>query len=148
MSPTTDATLLAFDFGARRIGVALGTVRLQSARPLTTIESEQADVRFGAIAALVAEWQPQALVVGLPVHADGTPHSTTARAERFARQLHGRFGLPVFLVDERHTTALAKTALRDEGRGGRAHRAARDSMAAQIILQAYLDSPHDAQPVA
>ena len=144
MSSTPDATFLAFDFGARRIGVAVGTTVLRSARALLTIDETGTDARFAAIAALLREWQPQGLVVGLPVHADGSPHAMTARAQRFARQLHGRFGLPVLLVDERHTTELARSALRDEGRGGRQHRTERDAVAARIILQAYLDAPHDA----
>jgi putative Holliday junction resolvase len=142
-----DATLLAFDFGARRIGVALGTQRLGTARPLTTIDAEAAAPRFAALAALIAQWQPAQLVVGLPVHADGTPHEMTARARRFARQLQGRFGLPVALVDERYTSELARQALSEAGRGGRGHRSERDAVAAQIILQAYLDAPHEAHPL-
>jgi len=141
-----DATLLAFDFGARRIGVAVGTTRLRTARPLTTIDTERNDQRFAAIAALIAEWQPDRLVVGLPLHADGTPHEMTARARRFAHQLEGRTGLPVVQVDERHTTELARSALQADGRGGREHRALRDAVAAQLILQAYLDSPDDPRP--
>jgi putative Holliday junction resolvase len=141
-----DATLLAFDFGARRIGVAVGTTRLRTARPLTTIDTERNDQRFAAIAALIAEWQPDRLVVGLPLHADGTPHDMTARARRFAHQLEGRTGLPVVQVDERHTTELARSALQADGRGGREHRALRDAVAAQLILQAYLDTPDDPRP--
>jgi putative Holliday junction resolvase len=146
VGPEPDATLLAFDFGARRIGVALGTTRLRSARPLTTIDTERNDQRFAAIAALIAEWQPDRLVVGLPLHADGTPHAMTARARRFAHQLEGRTGLPVVQVDERHTSELARSALQAEGRGGREHRALRDAVAAQLILQAYLDTPDDPRP--
>jgi putative Holliday junction resolvase len=146
VGPDPDATLLAFDFGARRIGVALGTTRLRSARPLTTIDTERNDQRFAAIAALIAEWQPDRLVVGLPLHADGTPHAMTARARRFAHQLEGRTGLPVVQVDERHTSELARSALQAEGRGGREHRALRDAVAAQLILQAYLDTPDDPRP--
>ena len=146
MPPSTDATLLAFDFGTRRIGVALGTTRLRSARPLTIIETERNDARFAAIDALVAEWKPDRLVVGLPLHADGTPHDMTARARRFARQLAARYRLPVAEVDERHTSELATARLRSEGRGGREHRAMRDAVAAPIILQAYLDEPHDERP--
>jgi len=141
-----DATLLAFDFGARRIGVAVGTTRLRSARPLTTIDTERNDQRFAAIAALIEEWQPDRLVVGVPLHADGTEHGMTARARRFAHQLEGRYRLPVVRVDERHTTELARSVLQAEGRGGREHRALRDAVAAQLILQAYLDTPDDARP--
>jgi putative Holliday junction resolvase len=144
----TDATLLAFDFGVRRIGVALGTTRLGTARPLTTIDAEGNDERFAAIGARIDAWRPDRLVVGVPLHADGTPHEMTARARRFARQLEGRYALPVVEVDERHTTELARTALRDAGKGGREHRALRDAVAAQLILQAYLDAPHDDRPAA
>jgi putative pre-16S rRNA nuclease len=145
LATPTDATLLAFDFGARRIGVAVGTTRLRTARPLTTIDTERNDQRFTAIAALIEEWQPDRLVVGVPLHADGTEHGMTARARRFAHQLEGRYRLPVVQVDERHTTELARSALQAEGRGGREHRALRDAVAAQIILQAYLDTPDDAR---
>jgi putative Holliday junction resolvase len=149
ISPSfTDATILAFDFGSRRIGVAIGTTRLRAARPLTTIDAEGNARRFAAIGALIDEWQPERLVVGVPLHADGTPHEMTARARRFARQLAGRYGLPVFEVDERYTSELARSALREAGRGGREDRALRDAVAAELILQAYLDTPHDGAPAA
>lgn len=138
-----DATLLAFDFGTRRIGVALANTLTRVAHPLATIDSPHAAARIDAIAALIGEWQPAQLVVGLPVHADGTSHAMTARARAFARSLEERFALPVALVDERWTTEAAKDALRAAGRGGRAARASRDETAAQIILQAWLDSPDE-----
>lgn len=100
------ATLLAFDFSLRRVGVAVGNALTREGRPLRTLTSE-GDARFAAIAALLAEWQPDALVVGVPRHPDGAPHENTARAQRFARQLQGRFGLPVHEVDERYTTTEA-----------------------------------------
>lgn len=148
MTTSTDATILAFDFGLRRIGVAIGTTRLRTARPLTTIDAEDNARRFAAIGALVEEWQPERLVVGVPLHADGTPHDMTARAQRFARQLAGRYGVPVLEMDERYTSELARSTLRAAGRGGREDRALRDAVAAQIILQAYLDAPHDGPPAA
>ena len=95
---------LAFDFGTRRVGVASGNSLTHTATPLTTLAHDANDARFAAIAALIAEWQPGALVVGVPRHPDGAPHDNTRRAQRFARQLHGRFGLPVHEVDERYTT--------------------------------------------
>ena len=147
-STTTDATILAFDFGLRRIGVAVGTTRLRTARALTTIDAEDNARRFAAIGALIEEWQPERLVVGLPLHADGSPHEMTARARRFARQLAGRYGVPVVEVDERYTTELARSALREAGRGGRDDRALRDAVAAELILQAYLDTPHEVPPPA
>jgi len=143
-----DATLLAFDFGTRRIGVAVGTLRLRRARALTTVEAEGNERRFAAIGALIVEWQPDALVVGLPLHMDGTPHEMTARARRFARQLHGRYRLPVIEVDERLTSELARSALAEAGRGARTDRALRDALSAEIILQAWLDSPHDGAATA
>jgi putative holliday junction resolvase len=137
--------VLAFDFGTRRVGVAVGNTLVRAAQPLTTIAQEGADERFAAIGALIAEWRPQHLVVGLPVHADGTPHEMTMRSQRFARQLEGRFGLPVSLVDERYTTEEAEARLAACGRGGRRGRAERDAIAAQLILQAYFDTgPHAA----
>ena len=96
-----DGTVLAFDFGTRRIGVAVGEAMLKNARPLTTIDAAANDARFAAIGRLIAEWQPARLVVGLPLALDGSAHEMTARSRRFANQLHGRFGLPVALVDER-----------------------------------------------
>lgn len=132
------ATVLAFDFGTRRIGVAVGSTILRAAQPLTTIVAERDADRFAAIAALLAQWQPQLLVVGIPLHADGAAHAMTARARKFARQLAGRFGLPVEPADERHTTALAQSAL-DAAGAGRGGRDARDAVAAQLILQGWFD---------
>jgi putative holliday junction resolvase len=132
--------LLAFDFGTRRIGVAVGNTEVGVAHPLHTIAAEANAARFAAIAALVAEWQPAGLVVGRPVHADGVAHEMSARAERFARQLEGRFGLPVERVDERYSTRVAAAALAEAGVRGRARKSARDAVAAQVILQTYLDA--------
>jgi putative Holliday junction resolvase len=118
-------SFLAFDYGARRVGVATGNVLTASATPLTTLALE-GDARFAAISKLIDEWQPDALVVGVPCHPDGAPHDNTRRAQRFARQLHGRFGLPVHEVDERYTTTEAAGA-RDI-----------DAAAAAIILEQFL----------
>ena len=141
-SPPTAArtgTVLAFDFGTRRIGVAVGETTVGLAHPLTTIAASEDAGRLAAIAPLVAEWRPTLLVVGLPTHADGTAHTMTARARRFARQLESRFRLAVELIDERYTTEAAADALADAGIGRRGHKPVRDRVAAQIILQAYLD---------
>ena len=132
-------TVLAFDFGTQRIGVAVGDTHLGLAHPLTTIENAATGQHLGAIAALIAEWKPALLVVGLPTHADGAQHEMTARARRFARQLEGRFALPVTLCDERFTTYGAAAALREAGARGTKRKSARDRVAAQLILQAYLD---------
>jgi putative Holliday junction resolvase len=136
-------TVLAFDFGTRKIGVAVGDKKLRVAHPLTTIRGEANALRFSAIGALVAEWKPEALVVGRPLHADGTEHEMTARAERFARSLEGRFRLPVVRVDERFTTRAADAALRESGAGPAARYGARDAVAAQLILQSWLDRARD-----
>ena len=105
-------SFLAFDYGTRRVGVALGNSLLRRAQPLKTVAAE-GPARFAAIEALLREWQPDALVVGVPFHPDGAAHDNTLRARRFARQLHGRFGLPVNEVDERYSTveALAQGAV-------------------------------------
>ena len=99
-------SFLSFDFGTRRVGVAVGNTLLNQAQPLKTVAAE-GDARFVALAALIEEWQPDALVVGVPFHPDGAEHENTLRARRFARQLHGRFRLAVHEVDERYTTTEA-----------------------------------------
>ncbi|MDF0604222.1 Holliday junction resolvase RuvX [Neisseriaceae bacterium TC5R-5] len=133
--------VLAFDFGERRIGVAVGDTLLAIPHPLTTIDSTINDERFATIAALIKEWQPRQLVVGLPVHADGSEHQMTKLARRFAHRLKGRFGLPVWLVDERHTSLLAETLLREAGIHGRKQKPALDQVAAQAILATWFDDP-------
>lgn len=124
-------TLLAFDFGTRRIGVAVGNSLTGGARPLEVIEEPVVDRRFERIRRVLQDWAPQRLVVGRPTLEDGTPGPTTALAERFARQLHGRFGLPVDMVDERFSSLEAQSEL---GRN-----AVDDAQAAAIILRQYLD---------
>ena len=120
-------SFLSFDFGTRRVGVAVGNTLLNRAQPLKTVAAE-GDARFAALAALIEEWQPDALVVGVPFHPDGAEHENTVRARRFARQLHGRFRLTVHEVDERYTTteALALGA------------ADADAAAAALILDQFL----------
>jgi len=133
MSSALDASrspprsFLAFDFGTQRVGVATGNTVTHTAQPLRTIADSGTD-RFDAIARLVAEWQPDALVVGVPFHPDGAPHDNTERARRFARQLHGRFRLPVHEVDERYTTTEARAS----GAGDV------DAASAAIILEQFL----------
>jgi putative Holliday junction resolvase len=125
--PSPPLTFLSFDFGVRRVGVASGNTLTGTATPLATL-SDAATTRFDAIAKLVGEWQPTALVVGVPRHPDGAPHDNTRRAQRFARQLAGRFGLPVHEVDERYTTTEAHAlGARDA-----------DAAAAALILEQFL----------
>ncbi len=104
--PAAQQSFLAFDFGTQRTGVAVGNRLTRSAQPIKTIKAE-GDARFVPIAAIIQEWQPDALVVGVPRHPDGTAHDMTQRAQRFARQLQGRFNLPVHEVDERYSSVEA-----------------------------------------
>jgi len=131
--------VLAFDFGEKRIGVAIGDLEVGIAHPLLTIDNESNEVRFSEIGALIAEWKPVQLVVGLPLHMDGTEHELTRLCRRFARRLEGRFGLPVHLVDERLTSVEASQSLRQAGIRGMAQKVMVDQVAAQHILQSHLD---------
>lgn len=132
-------TVLAFDFGLRRIGVALGETLLGQARALTTIDAPANDTRFAAIAALIRDWQPGLLVVGLPCAVDGQAHEMTARARRFASQLEERFHLPVQFIDERFSSSEADARLSAAGLDWRTRKTQVDAVAAQIILQDYFD---------
>jgi len=136
---TANVTALAFDFGTKKIGVAVGDTALAIAHPLATIRGDDASRCFDAIAALIDEWSAGVLVVGRPLHADGREHPTTALADAFARELTRRFAIPVVQVDERYTSRVAAHALAETGAKRRARRAARDEVAAQTILQAWLD---------
>lgn len=136
-------TVLAFDFGEKRIGVAVGEWSLLQAHPLTVIHGEANTDRFAAIGALIAEWQPASLVVGLPLTLDGEAHAMTARCTRFANQLRGRFGLSVDYADERLSSVEAEERLRDTGHNAKSAKAHLDAVAAQLILQCYFDSHSD-----
>jgi putative Holliday junction resolvase len=124
-----DGTVLAFDFGLKRIGVAVGNTFLRQAEPLNIIHAPTNDGKFAEIAALISNWQPVLCVVGLPLHPDGESHEMTQRCRRFANQLQGRFRLPTILVDERYSSAVLN------GKRG-AHI---DDDAAALILQQYFD---------
>jgi len=132
----TNGVVLGFDYGSKRIGIAVGQTLTGSARPLTIVKARDGKPDWDAISRLIAEWQPVALVVGLPVHMDGTEHERTARARRFGNQLAGRYNLPVHRVDERLTSYQAELELRARGKGGEAL----DAVAAQLILQSWLDT--------
>ena len=119
-------SFLAFDYGTKRVGVATGNTLMKLTQPLRTLALE-GDARFKAIEALIQEWTPDALVIGVPFHPDGAAHDNTARARKFGRQLNGRFGLPVHEVDERYTTVDVEAAgARDA-----------DSAAAALILEQF-----------
>ena len=136
---TEAGTVLAFDFGEKFTGVAVGESSVGVAHPLGLIVAEKSAVRMDEAAGLVAEWKPEFLVVGLPLSMDGAEHELTRRCRRFARQLEARFRLPVKLVDERLSSAAAEDALRASGKGGRKHKLHTHQVSAQIILQSYFD---------
>ena len=127
-----EETLLAFDFGEKKIGIAIGNTLTRQARPLEIIFSELRATRFGRIQELLHEWQPQRVIVGLALASDGGEQPATARCRRFANQLHGRFGVTVELVDERGSSMEAQQLLGTN--------APDDAMAASVILQRYLDA--------
>ncbi|MBL80006.1 MAG: Holliday junction resolvase RuvX [Nitrosomonadaceae bacterium] len=132
-------TVLAFDFGEKRIGVAVGDLELGLAHPLVTIKEGATKNRFNVIAKLIEEWEPVQLVVGLPIHVDGTGHKLTHLSKRFARRLEGRFGINVKLVDERYTSITASMGLSEAGINCKKQRFIIDQVAAQQILQSYFD---------
>ena len=117
--------ILAFDFGEKRIGVAVGNTFTKTSEPLKIIEEKNQQDKFKAIEELIQDWQPQILVIGLPKHPDGAEHEMTQKAKRFGNQLHGRFQKKIAWVDERYTSVSVE--------GGN------DALAAQLILQQYLD---------
>jgi putative Holliday junction resolvase len=119
-------TILAFDFGEKRIGVAVGNTVTKTAEALKIIQEKNQDEKFKAIEVFIQEWQPQLLVVGLPTHPDGVEHEMTLKAKRFGNQLHGRFQKEVVWVDERYTSVSVQDG--------------NDALAAQLILQQYLDT--------
>jgi putative Holliday junction resolvase len=123
------STVIAFDFGLKRIGVAVGNTLLRQATPLPVIVAGSNDDKFAAIGTLLDAWQPSTLVVGLPLHPDGAEHEMTVRCRRFANQLHGRYDIPAILVDERYSSAVLP-----QRRGEHI-----DSEAAALILQQYFD---------
>ena len=122
-------TVLGFDFGLKRIGVAVGNTGLRQAQPLQILDVPTNDGKFAALGKLIAEWQPALCVVGLPRHPDGAEHEMTVRCRRFANQLHGRFGVDTVLVDERYSSAVLQ-----QRRGERV-----DDQSAAIILQQYFE---------
>ena len=124
-----ELTIMAFDYGTRRIGVAVGNTLTKAGQPLKMIAEPSEDVRFRAIQALIKEWQPNQLVVGMPCHPDGTEHEMSAKARRFGNQLQGRFHLPVEYVDERYTSAVLE--------GNLDMRDNLDAESAALILEQY-----------
>lgn len=140
--PKPQGSCLAFDFGLARIGVAQGDTAVGIAHPLATVTGGSNEEKFQRIAALVAEWRPQFLVVGLPVHRDGTEHEMTRRAHKFGRSLNGRFRLPVYWADERLSSLYAEELLREACIRGRKQKPVLDQVAAQALLQGFFDGTH------
>jgi putative Holliday junction resolvase len=132
-------TVLAFDFGERRIGIAVGELELGIAHPLETIDAAAYDARFVRIAALVQEWRPVLLVVGLPLALDGGEHRLTGLARKFAQRLHGRFGIKTRLVDERLTSVEAQRDARESGLTARESKRHVDPLAAKLILETFFN---------
>ncbi len=143
MSGTPErGNVLAFDFGERRVGVAVGELGLRLARPLTTLEVRSDADRIEQAAVLVREWAPVLFVVGRPAHSDGREHELAARCERFARRLTATFRVPARLVDETLSSHAAGLSLAQAGVRGRKQARLLDQVAAQHILQSYFDGTH------
>lgn len=133
------STVLAFDFGARYLGLAVGDTETRTAHPLEMFEAEGRQARLQWVDQRVQEWKPARLLVGLPLALDGTDTEMTRRARRFARQLEARYKLPVTLVDERYSSTAAQETLVQAGRGARRHKHETHALSAQIVLQGFLD---------
>ena len=130
--PSQPRTVLAFDYGTKKIGVAIGNTLTRHARPLDILYPQTRERRFQLIQTLLAEWRPDLVVVGLPLDVDGSDQYVTLQARRFANQLRGRFGVQVEMVDERGSSMEAQAALGTNDPD--------DAMAAAVILQRYLDA--------
>ena len=129
LKESAELIVMAFDYGTKRIGVAVGNTVTQAGQPIKTIAEISEDARFKAIEVLLKEWQPNRLVVGMPCHPDGAEHEMSAKARRFGNQLHGRFQLPVDWVDERYTSAVLE--------GNPEMRDNLDAESAALILEQY-----------
>jgi putative Holliday junction resolvase len=127
-------TVIAFDYGTRRVGVAVGNTELRASQALKTIAAANIDALFSEIERVLQEWQPGQIVVGLPMHPDGAEHEMTAKAKRFGNQIHGRFNLPVTWVDERYTSAILE--------GNPQMNDNLDAHSAALILEQYFAEHH------
>ena len=136
--------LLGFDFGTKRIGVAVGQELTRSARALITLNNRNGAPDWEAISRLIDEWKPAALVVGMPLNLDGSDHEITRLARRFGNRLRGRYNLPVYTMDERLSSAEAESQLAEQGRYEKADV---DKMAAQLILQGWLEQQSSDSPL-
>ena len=145
--PNAHRRAMAFDYGTRQIGVAVGQTLTGSAEPLTNLRARDGVPDWDQLARLIREWEPNVLVVGLPLNMDGSASDMSERAARFARRLNGRFQLPVETVDERLSTFEAKQHLKDQGRTPSSYREDPvDSLAAALLLQTWLSSQSKETP--
>ena len=133
-------TIIAFDYGLRNIGVAVGQTISRTASPLSVLTARDGIPNWDQLKALLEEWQPELIVVGLPLNMDGTESELSQRSRKFANRLHGRFGKPVELIDERLSSQEAKSVARSQGHQGNYHDKPIDSLAAAVILQSWFDS--------
>lgn len=136
ISENSPRTLLGFDFGTKRIGVAVGQELTGSARALETLNSPDGGPDWAGISRLIEQWQPAALVLGLPLNLDGSDHEITRLVRRFGNRLRGRYNLPVYTIDERLSSTEAELLLAEKGRFDKADV---DKVAAQVILQSWLE---------
>lgn len=130
---------MAFDYGLRQIGVAIGNSLLRTSQPLRILTANDGVPNWAQVEALIKEWQPQVLVVGDPINMDGSASELSERARKFSRRLHGRLGVPVDMMDERLSSYEAKQAARDAGHGGDYKAQPIDSLAAELILQSWFN---------
>lgn len=137
--PSKAETILGFDFGEKRIGVAVGNTVTSRAQALTTLHAESNAARLGAVEKLVQEWQPASFVIGQPEHADGRPHDVAHLAKKFGNRLTEKFRLPVAYINETLSSVEASGILTGRGIRGIAQKSEIDAFAAQVILQSYLD---------
>jgi putative Holliday junction resolvase len=134
-----EGNIIGFDFGQKRIGVAIGNNISKSAQALITIESASSNQEFEAIQKIMDEWQPVSIVVGVPFNVDGSEHKVTNLCKKFAKQLEQKYALPIHLIDERYTSIEASYEIQDKKIDPKKKKLLIDQIAAKIILQSYLD---------
>jgi len=141
VSAVAARTLLGFDYGLKRIGVAVGQELTGTASALTTVTARDGKPDWEAISRLIEEWRPDAVVVGLPLNMDGSDHELSRRARRFGNQLHGRYNLPAYFIDERLSSLEAEALLKGKSHHKALYKESIDKLAAQVILETWLSAP-------
>ncbi|MCZ6828851.1 MAG: Holliday junction resolvase RuvX [Gammaproteobacteria bacterium] len=139
MNGAPAVTIMAFDYGLRQIGVAIGNRTTATAQALTTLKANDGNPRWEEVQSLLEEWEPQLLLVGLPLNMDGSSSELSQRSEKFGRRLRGRFALPVVFMDERLSSFAAKQQLREDGHKGDYKNSPADALAAELILRSWLE---------